>query len=446
VATTYNDPHRAWGDAAVVASSFGPGARADDSAVASASRPASGTRVDAANTGRYFREDLLGMNVRRFWLRWMAASTAASALSALAQQPTSPPAAPGAAAGATPGAVPGAAGRQTFGTGNTRIALLLETGSAPFGRAAQAVLAGVRAAHARDGQGVLVELIPVSEGGDDLAAVIGELSRRFALAIGPLTRNGVNVLADAGTLPVTVVALNQPDADRRPPSNLVVFGLAIEGEVRQIARAAYDDLSQRIPDRRPLSAMVIGQSTPLARRASQAFGDAWRELGGALAEPVDTEGRSPAELRSELGAVRTDVVFASVGVDALRTLRGALPRDIPIYGTSQLNSVLPGALAGRTELDGVRLLDMPWQLLPEHPAVMAYPKAPTLGHADFQRLYALGIDAYRIARELVQKRTRIELDGVTGRLRLDLAADTRVDRTSVLAEFRNGTVVPVAAP
>ena len=63
---------------------------------------------------------------------------------------------------------------------------------------------------------------------------------------------------------------------------------------------------------------------------------------------------------------------------------------------------------------------------------------------DFQRLYALGIDAFRIGRELIGQNARFEVDGVTGWLRVDLSvANRRVERTAVLAEIRNGNAVAI---
>lgn len=353
------------------------------------------------------------------------------------------PARPAPAAAASPGdLVP--TQRQTFGIGRVKVAVLLETLSPAFGKATAAVMAGIRSAHARDGQGIMLEFIPISERGEELEEALREFSERgFAMAIGPLTRNGVNLLTEKGELPLPMLALNQPDADRHPPNNLIVFSLAIESEGRQVARAAYDDAAQRVPGRRPLRALAISNGTPLAKRGLAAFSDAWRELGGALVDPIETESRNPVEIKSLLARSSCDLTFAAVGTESLRAIRVALPREIPVYGTSQLNAVMPGAINRNTDLDGVRLVDMPWQVLPDHVAVMSYPKAVAFGHLDFQRLYALGIDAFRITRELLQHRSRFEIDGVTGRLKIDLAADVRVDRTSVLAEFRNGVVVPL---
>jgi uncharacterized protein len=333
---------------------------------------------------------------------------------------------------------------RSMGSGPTRIAVLLETQSPSFGKASAAVIAGIKSAHARDGQGIIVDIISVSDTGEDVDQLVNALpARGYTFVIGPLTRNGANALADRGALPIPVLVLNQPDSDRRVSNNLIIFGLPVESEGRQVARAAFDDAALRIPDRRPLKALIVSNTTPIGRRSFAAFSDAWRELGGTLVEPVETDGRTGLELRSAIGAASGDVAFAAVGPDALRALRATLPKELRLYATSQANSLQPGITLKMPELDGVRLVDMPWQLQPDHTAVMAYAKAPTLTHLDFQRLYALGIDSFRLARELLGNRQQFELDGVTGRLKVDLPADSRVDRTSVLAEYRNGVITPI---
>ncbi len=326
--------------------------------------------------------------------------------------------------------------RIVYGTGATRIAVLLELNAGAYARASQAVLAGLRGALGRDGQGMSLEVFPLSDSMDEIDAALAAITqRRHVMVIGPLTRAGVDALSDRGALPVPVLALNQTDGQRIAPDNLIQFGLPIESEGRQIAQVAHEQVMQRTPDRRALAALVLTNASPLARRGTGAFIDAWRELGGILSRPpLDTGGQSAAELRSLLAGVRADVVFAAVGADVLRPLRGIFPPELPVYSTSQLNAMIPGALAGSSELEGVRLLDMPWQLLPDHVAVMSYPRQNSLGHLDFQRPYALGIDAFRLSRELIGRNSRFELDGVTGWLRVDLAANRRIDeQADVLA-------------
>jgi outer membrane PBP1 activator LpoA protein len=101
------------------------------------------------------------------------------------------------------------------------------------------------------------------------------------------------------------------------------------------------------------------------------------------------------------------------------------------------------------ELDGVRLLDLPWLVQRDHPAVMTYPQPVPRDEArisaDMERVYALGIDAFRIAREIaIQPQRRFQLDGVTGQLIIDFGTGPSwFERAEVPAEYRNGVPVPI---
>ena len=95
------------------------------------------------------------------------------------------------------------------------------------------------------------------------------------------------------------------------------------------------------------------------------------------------------------------------------------------------------------ELNGVRLLDIPWQLQPDHAAVMIYPRAVVDADqkrsADMERLYALGIDAFRVALLVAQQQKQFEVDGVTGRLKASFDKDgAHFTRIEPFAMYRDG--------
>jgi outer membrane PBP1 activator LpoA protein len=73
------------------------------------------------------------------------------------------------------------------------------------------------------------------------------------------------------------------------------------------------------------------------------------------------------------------------------------------------------------DLNGIRLLDMPWLIEPDHPAVMVYARPPQPLAAELERLYALGIDAARLAELLLERPLgpALSVDGVSGRLTLE---------------------------
>jgi outer membrane PBP1 activator LpoA protein len=335
--------------------------------------------------------------------------------------------------------------RVRFGEGNVRIALLLPRQDGPFERAATSLLAGVRAAHARDGAGVVVEAIEVDDQADQLAVTFGELreQRDVALVIGPLTRNGAAALVDLGPLGIPTLALNVPEGNPPVASRLNFFGLAIEAEARQAAQAAWAQSLPRAGNRRP-RAVAVTVASPLARRGAQAFREEWAALGGEMREVLEFSGPRPSrDLRSRLTSPPADVAFLSMGAEQVRVLRSALGAETAAWSTS-LASIGNTARLRLPELDGLRVLEMPWMIEPDNPAVMAYAKPPQGFNIEMQRLYALGIDAFRIGRLLIAGDTAFELDGVTGRLRYDRQAAPRIERTALVAEYREG--VPVMLP
>ncbi len=386
---------------------------------------------------------------------------AAPALSALAQDDTS---AIGAESRGT-----ASRDRKLVGKGPIGVALLVPPDSGIYRRAAQALIAGVLAAHARDGSSVTLEIIEVDEDIVALRALYDELQRRgFSMVIGPLVRSAVSLVAEAGPPPVFTLALNQPERDAIP-ANMLSFSLAIEAEARQVASIAWDEAATATASRRPRAA-VVQDATALGRRAAAAFATRWRDLGGDIYEAIDAGTGTVGRLQSAVARLKADVFFVSAPPGVAGALRIALGGRATIYGTSMLNSgAVPGATSPALdsdqsadarrrgargaeresapvvirspELDGIRLVDMPWQVQPDSLAVMAYEK-PAAMHMELQKLYALGIDAFRIAVHLLARGTDAELDGVTGRLRLPSYGGV-IEREGVLAEYREGVLVPL---
>lgn len=380
---------------------------------------------------------------RRSLLRALlgGAALAAPAFSALAQGDTSADEAEGRGV-ASPE-------RRRFGAGPIGIALFVPPSDGMYRRATGALVDGVRAAHARDGAGITVEVVEVDA---DLIALRGLydelLQRGFSLVIGPLTRDAVALVADAGAPPVFTLALNQSEGHSLPP-NMLSLGLSIEFEAHQAASIAYDEAALVAP--RPRAALVQ-DDTALDARSAAAFAERWRDRGGDAYDPIEAANTSSSRMRAKLAPLRADVYFVAGQPVLAQAVRVALGGHAAIYGTSRLNTgaVLTGQAGGAPfpvrspELDGVRLVDLPWRVQPDAPAVMAYPR-PADMNLELQKLYALGIDAFRIARLLVDRAPVIDLDGVTGRLRLS-ADGAMITREGVLVEYRDGVLVPVTPP
>jgi outer membrane PBP1 activator LpoA protein len=257
------------------------------------------------------------------------------------------------------------------------------------------------------------------------------------LAAGLLSRSA----GTPGAAPPATLALNAPEDAPRLPPRFYAFGLAIEQEARTIARAAWVEGSR--------TAIVVQGRGALDRRASQAFADEWFAYNGRIVDIRDFDTSTDLEsLRARLAKSPADLVFLSAGARDARRVRPYLGSQLNVFATSQVNDGRqdPGA---NVDLTGVRFVDMPWLLQPDHPAVMVYPREESLG-TDLQRFYALGIDACRLAELIIAGRTRIDLDGVTGHLGLNLrdSAGGTVTREPPLASFRDAsmTVPPADTP
>lgn len=320
------------------------------------------------------------------------------------------------------------------------IALVLPAQTTPFGRVAEVVRQGFMAADALSGQ-AKVELIEIDEGTDQVAAALAKARQSGArVIVGPLTRPQV-MAAIAAKSGVPLVTLSLPEGDVSDPS-VLAFGLSIEQEARFLTQTVLARRGPPVSDK-PRFGVLIGQSS-LARRAGAAFRDALKDAGERTRVWQLAVGyESIHKVSEEVNGADLAGVFLALDAREAANVRPRLLHDLPMYATSQVN--LGGAEAAllAPELEGVMFIDAPWLVEPDHLAVAVYPKPEQALSGELQRLYALGIDAYRLALEWMGDRTRFKLDGVTGQLEVDRGRSTRVERAPSFAVFRNGAVEAV---
>lgn len=316
------------------------------------------------------------------------------------------------------------------------IALLLPESGGPLGSAAEAVRLGFMAA--ADIQGSMPLPVRIYALAPHPDSAVLEYSRAAAngarLVVGPLTRDAVTALASSGRASVPTLALNVPDGDYPLPPYFYVLSLHVEAEVGQVARLAFDEGHR--------SAIVVSADSPLLRRVQDAFVEAFSRLGGTVAAQLiyTPEPAALGAMRKSIPAA-ADMAFLALDFAQARLVRPYLGM-LAIYATSQVHPGLVRPLAG-FDLAGVRFLDMPWLLQPDHPAVMVYPR-PGFGDAlDLERLYALGIDAFRLGAALLKGNAGAPLDGVTGQL--TLGPDQRYVRELTGAQFAEGKLSVFAA-
>jgi outer membrane PBP1 activator LpoA protein len=339
-----------------------------------------------------------------------------------------------------------------------RMGLLLPLRSPTLKAAAQAVRDGFQVAYARDPGRAQLAIIETDDVAANIARAYQQAVSNYDILIGPLSRSAVSVLASSAAVSRPTIALTQPDLSSEPhillPPLMLVMGLSIEQQARQAVDWA---LREHTGSK---SALVLSTNVAWQKRAARALINQLHKAGvttdvmelSVSSNMLDSAALSEVKKRLQ-GDHPASLLLVALDAAQTQQLRGVIDSRVPVYGTAQLNPLSPTDIASsdhKPELDGVRLIDMPWQLQADHPAVMIYPRSNKPGELrrgpDLERLYALGIDAYRVATEISRGRTAFAIDGVTGKLnvQLDGIHSAIFERTEQPAVYSGGIPIPVA--
>lgn len=359
------------------------------------------------------------------------------ATSGAAGQPGARPAAVAPAEGqASPAPQPGGKPAATAASraapeAQATLALVLPLESPTFGRAAEAVRAGFAAA-AGDASGYKV----IGHGDGGVRAALDKArAAGVQRVVGPLVRDDLRAIADSGAeLPLTI-ALNQLEEGSSLPPRVYTLTLSVESEGSQLARQAWAYGAR--------SVAIIESDAPLQKRLAGAFVGEWILCGGD-APTVFRFDRSPemlALLRRELQRTPHDAVLLALDV-ADATLAKAYVGEATTYAGSQVNDrATPDILR---DLDGLLFAEIPWRADPTGGSYASLPR-PGYGSATLDRLYALGIDAYRVAQAFAKgPPATLAFDGATGHVTLE--RNRQFARESTMLQFRDGEVIPAGAP
>lgn len=317
------------------------------------------------------------------------------------------------------------------------IALILPTSSATLGKLAEAVRQGFAAgADAAGKEALPVTVTAIDNEGEPLLEACRQAQAAGALiVVGGLTRDGAHSLAASDCPRQPVLILNEPRADLLP--TVYAFSLSLETEARQAALAAVNEGLK--------SAVIIHTASALSKRVQEAFEREWTHAAGEVRR-IQYSGvaEEAPKIRDVLARARADVVFFALDWVEAREVRPYVSATLPLYATSM--SVNPRAEAVvNVDLQGVRYGEMPWFVQPDHPAVMAYPQVRGTLSLEQEKLYAFGIDAFRLALHILRNDAeRSPVDGVTGRLSLE--GSHVFTRTPMPAEVDGGRVIPLRAP
>lgn len=286
--------------------------------------------------------------------------------------------------------------------------------------------------------------------------------------IGPLLKDSIRQLARSGELPVPVLALNQI-GNRRTGLPLYQYGLAPEDEARQVAEKMIHDGQRQV--------VALVPDTPWGSRVLAAFEQQFIALGGEILSSAQypsnsADFKAPIEHTLNLDASknrhralqrllgeklefeprRRQDVNAIFVLGFPRQARQLKPQlrfhhagDIPIYSTSHVFAANPDPSLDR-DMDGLLFCDMPWVLdysgrwsAQREQLASAWPNRSQR----FQRLFALGYDAYQVSPwlESLNMPGFAYFPGATGVLTLD--DNKQLHRALEWAQFRKGRPQPI---
>ncbi|MGB5325771.1 MAG: penicillin-binding protein activator [Pseudomonadales bacterium] len=353
----------------------------------------------------------------------------------------------------------------SFGSAST-IAIMLPV-QGPLAHAGKALRDGFTAAHfaARAAGNDTPRLVFYDTSSTPIEMLYLQAEQQGAeFIVGPLHKDNVKALF---TMPssLPILTLNFVPAELPPPDNIVQFGLAAEDEAEQLAEVALQ-LGAR-------SVQILHVSKSWAERAAWAFRQRWLQLGGddpgnsalssienysaeiansfALNES-DARHRQMQNLlgrRLEFKPRRrqdVDLVVIFANSNEAKAIKPLLAYhyagELPVMGSSQIYDDNSPANKNR-DLNGIVFNEMPWILDGSEnyqplPAVYRHNK-------NLNRLFAMGVDAYRLQARLgsLQQNPLQQLVGNTGNLSI---TQNRIVRELPLATIEAGTAVRWEAP
>lgn len=350
-----------------------------------------------------------------------------------------------------------------------KIALLLPVSGrlAPYGKA---IRDGFMAAYydALSKGAELPQLRQYDTENRDITAVYQQaVSDGNSMVIGPLQKEDIEALIKtySNAMPVPTLALNRIPGQRFP-NGLFQFGLNPEDEAQQIANIAAAKGYRR--------AMIVTPEGSWGTKVAEAFAETWQQLGGLIvtstsfdatannyskkikdALQIDASIQRRNLLQQIIGNRphfepyrRTDVdfIFLVARPNEGRAIKPLLAYHyagaIPVYATSHIYRGTRSPDKDQ-DLNGVHFIDIPW-ILDEDTGLQQAISQEIPQSGNFQRMYALGVDSFRLHLRLgqLQSTDSSRLFGETGTLRLN--ALRQIERKLSLAEIQNG--IPVTVP
>ena len=351
------------------------------------------------------------------------------------------------------------------------IALMLPF-SGRLEKVAEAIQNGFLYAYYQDpGQLAELEIINASNDPAEFSLQYEQAIQNGAdFVVGPIDKDLVNMLQQRETLDVPTLTLNYGNLRDEARQNLYQFGLLPEDEAVQIADFALAQGRHH--------ALVLVPDTEWGYRLQRAFTKRFESLGGhvvgsniypakkndysaaitnllnlttsnhrksILQQTIKEQVRFVARRRQDV-----DMIFIAANSRQARLIKPQLKfhhaQDLPVYATSHI-STSNGKPEDDRDLNEILFVDIPWMLdnrnNTDYRQINAYWPDDS---QRFSRLFALGIDAYRMIPSLRRLMINPEeqLQHHTGLLSVDNTG--RVKRSLLMATYQNGRAKLLKTP
>lgn len=332
-----------------------------------------------------------------------------------------------------------------------QIALLLPLTGA-YGKFGQAVKGGFMNMHEASSPTFTIRVYNTDQERTIVELYRLAVSEGAELIIGPLLAEQLARLVDEQVISISTLSLNyHRGSDSGPVNDHVQFGLLPEDEAVQVARRMWDNNHHY--------ALVLTPNDDWGARLARSFVREYSRLGGVVRETmsynpalvdyssdirtllqIDESVARHKQIQSILGKkvrgtprIRQDIHAAALFADAEHAkqiypqIKYHFADTLPVYASSHIYH--PKQKIKR-ELDGIMYCDIPFIFNREHSVT------------DLPRLYALGMDAYRLigSFRLIQI-SDVIIPGQTGLL--SSPDEQRIFRTLNWAKFEQGRPVPV---
>jgi outer membrane PBP1 activator LpoA protein len=332
------------------------------------------------------------------------------------------------------------------------IALLLPTHGL-FARATQAIHSGFLQAYYKNKTNLpITQMISFYDTSPTNTTNIVSLYQQAIAAgaeviVGPLNKDQINALQQYNNFTVPVLALNYTTIaiSNSLPTNFYEFGLSPEDEAQQLAAIAHHSGLHQ--------AVIIAINNHWGHRLAIALTEAWQQNNAIIRnklyleptadfttaitqllhiEPTLDHTVTGTKNNTALSQQDVDVIFlfapSAMGQQIVPLLKFYYGTTIPIYASSAIYSGKPNP-SSDSDLNTVLFTELPW--------LIYLAKQPAMPNISYDRLYAVGYDAYLLSNNLTRLKNlaNFPIYGATGRLSMQ---QQQIRQKLTLVSMQNG--------